>query len=230
MMIALLKIVVLVVALVGRVSAGSFTTTWYTGAACAVPSQTMPSQTMEWTSGECVAANPGPGFFGDPEFPQALAASNPALAPAYMKVTCAAGVATIEHFSDAACTAANEISAEDIDAATAGLVRGPMVAGFEGIGMAGMANCVSAAASGISGFGVAAEEPVCGGVVLTMDEVRHCHVRTLPALHHASDPKSVGAHRHAPASQLSSGGWRTARLEKKPKPGQTQRLLTGEIL
>ena len=80
-MITLLKIVVLIVALVGRVSAGSFTTTWYNGAACAVPSQTMPSQTIEWTSGECAAANPGPGFFGDPEFLQALAASNPAVAP-----------------------------------------------------------------------------------------------------------------------------------------------------
>eukprot|EP01043_Picozoa_sp_COSAG02_P002343 COSAG02_NODE_54_length_43941_cov_54.857990_19_plen_367_part_00 len=218
------------------VYAGSFTTTEYDGPGCVDGQQSTSrggQSTVEWTSGECAACPDNcPGAFGDAEFLQALAAGNPAVAPAYMKVTCAAGVATTEHFSDAACTAANKISAEDIEAAVVNLVAPVIVEEFDETGMTGMADCVTVSATGFAGVSVTSAQPVCGGVAVTTDRVRRCNATSaashLRVLHGQSNRMS--GHRYAPASQLSGGGWRAACLEKKPQVGLTQLLLSKERL
>lgn len=161
---------------VAVVHTGSFTMTDYDGPGCLDGHQSTsrgePS-TVEWTSGECAACPDScPGAFGDAEFLQALAASNLPVAPTYMKVTCAAGVATTEHFSDATCTAANKISAKDIETALANLVEAEQVGGFEEMGMTGMADCVTVSATGFAGVSVTSTQPVCGGVAVTTDRVR----------------------------------------------------------
>jgi hypothetical protein len=186
------------VVLVGGVCTGSFTTTMYIGAGCAVPETecgpddvnlpadgsacargdvTNVTRTVEWTRGECVAwPGSSPGVLGPADALELLqAAGHLAVGPAYMKVEWAGGVATIEHFSDAACTAANKISAEDIHAAIADFARSQIVAEYDDIGLPEMADCVTASATGIAGVSVTPAEPVCGGVALTIDRVRHCH-------------------------------------------------------
>ena len=184
------------VALIGGACTGSFTMTVYTGAGCTVPRTecgpddvnlpadgsacasgdvTNASQTVEWISGECVRCPSScPGAFGDADFLQALAASDPAVAPAYMKVTWAASVATVEYFSDASCTAPDKISAENIHAATAHLLRARVVAEFDELMIPGLNDCITASATGFAGD-VASAEPVCGGSGVTIDRVRHCH-------------------------------------------------------
>ena len=143
---ALSKIAVAAVALVGGASAGTLTSTDYEGAGCTtratecgaddvnLPDEDTcgdscdcaaedvtekPLGAVEWTSGECVSCT------GDdcvwPLIPQ----DGPMLEdlrangadPSYAKVTCANGVTTVEHFSDAQCTAANKVSNEAITAA-----------------------------------------------------------------------------------------------------------------
>lgn len=210
------------------VYAGSFTQTAFDGPSCVDGQQSTsrgaPS-TVEWTSGDCAACPDNcVGPLGDAEFLQALAAGNPAVTPAYMKVTCAAGVATIEHFSDAACTAANKIPAEDIEAAVVNLVSTEFSQEFDGMG-ANVGDCMTVSATGVAGLRVTSAQPVCGGVTWTFDPVRHCDTASVAS--HLSmlfgQSNRTPGHRNALVRQRSGGGWRTACLEKKPQLGLTHR-------
>ena len=175
------------------VYAGSFTTTYYDGPGCVDGQQstsrgTPSTRTVEWTSGECAACPDNcPGALGDADFLQFLAVGNPPVAPTYMKVTCEAGVATTEHFSDAACTAANKIPAEDVEAAAANFVESEMANEFEDTGMTGMADCMTVSATGIAGLRVTSANPVCGGVALSTDQVRHCDTASVASHLSCSD-------------------------------------------
>ncbi len=196
--------------LAGGVHAGSFTTTEYDGPGCVDGQQSTsrgrPS-TVEWTSGECAACPDNcPSAFGDPEALQLLAAGNPAIVPAYMKVTCAAGVTTIEHFSDAACTAANKIPAEDIEAAVVNLVASDIFREYDDIGMTGMTDCVTVSLTGLAGVSVTSAVPVCGGVAVTTDLVRRCDaISAASHLNVLRGSDRTSGHRYAPGSHASSG-------------------------
>ena len=82
-----------------------------------------PRFVVHWTSGECVTCSTADGTTEckwpyvdtSDDMYSALAAHGADLA--YAKITCANGVATVEHFSDAGCTAANKVSNGDVTAA-----------------------------------------------------------------------------------------------------------------
>jgi hypothetical protein len=86
----------------------------------------VPADTIYWNSGECMPCPSNPDQWGYPFFfcngtddqvSQTLLAQR--ISPRYTKVSCAvdgAG-ATIEHFSDATCTAANKVSGIELDMA-----------------------------------------------------------------------------------------------------------------
>ena len=127
---ALSKIAVAAVALVGGASAGTITSTYYEGAGCttrftecgaddvnlpdpdtcgdscdcaAEDVTEKPPGAAEWTSGECVSCTGDdcewPFFPQDDDMMVGLRANG--ADPSYAKVTCANGVTTVEHFSDA---------------------------------------------------------------------------------------------------------------------------------
>ena len=122
-------------ALNGGASAGSLTSTLYEdsqcairatecglddvnmpadGSDCAVADVTnKPAETALWVSGECMSCPAGeecafPFFDMQHAVGQAMVAQG--VNPAYAKITCTGGVATVEHFSDAECTEANKVS------------------------------------------------------------------------------------------------------------------------
>ena len=133
------KVALGVAPLIGGSSAGSLTSTVYQDSQCAVrmtecgldnvnmPADgsdcaaadvtNVPARTAQWVSGECMTCPAGEECafpFLQLEGIQGLAAY-----PAYPKITCTDGVATVEHFSDAECTEANKVSN---DALTAGVI------------------------------------------------------------------------------------------------------------
>ena len=85
-----------------------------------------PAEVIQWTSGECITCSEADGTTecmwpfvdtSDEEMYPGMVARG--VDPAYAKITCANGVATVEHFSDAGCTAANKVSNADITTAFA---------------------------------------------------------------------------------------------------------------
>lgn len=86
----------------------------------------VPGETISWTSGECMPCPSNPDQWGypfffcngtDDHFSQTLLAQG--ISPRYTKVACTVNGtgATIEHFSDATCTAANKVSGAELDSA-----------------------------------------------------------------------------------------------------------------
>lgn len=133
MMVVVVNTFVLAVALmIGATTAqtGTFSFTSYSDAECATQfDPPLPTETSEWTSGECATCSGEVGectypFFNTGDDSYAALVANGA-DPAYAKVTCANGVVTVEHFSDAECTNANKVSPDDINNAHAILVGGP---------------------------------------------------------------------------------------------------------
>jgi len=107
---------------------------------CAADDVTVkPADAVQWTSGECITCSEADGTTecnwpfldtSDDEIYPAMVAQG--VDPAYAKITCANGVATVEHFSDAGCTAANKVNNADIStayqAAMLGMLQGNPVA------------------------------------------------------------------------------------------------------
>eukprot|EP01043_Picozoa_sp_COSAG02_P031725 COSAG02_NODE_2084_length_9892_cov_47.719085_2_plen_265_part_00 len=131
-----------------------------------------PADVVQWTSGECVTCSEADGstecnypFFdtSDDMYP-AMVAQGADMA--YAKVTCANGVATIEHFSDAECTDANKVSNADITTA----MQAYFAAEFAGMPY-GMGACINVDVDMMSGVNI--EGSHCDEVtVMSMDEVR----------------------------------------------------------
>ena len=179
---ALSKIAVAAVALVGGASAGNITSTAYDGAGCTTPNADDIPRVYEWTSGECVSCT---GYHCEwPFFPQDFIDDifRPNGAdPSYAKVTCANGVTTIEHFSDAECTAANKVSNEAITAAYSAVVAQsyaevPLL--FPQNGTADLRACVTATLNAMSGVDISGSH--CDTWMLwSLDEVR---VLSLPRM------------------------------------------------
>ena len=197
---ALSKIAVAAVALVGGASAGTITSTYYEGAGCTTRATECgaddvnlpdpdtcgdscdcaaedvtekPPRIYEWTSGECVSCT------GDdcewPLFPQdfidEMLRANGA-DPSYAKVTCANGVTTIEHFSDAECTAANKVSNEAITAAFSAAMAGQFAE------MGDLGACITFTFNAMSGVDISGSH--CDSIItMSLDEVR---VLSLPRM------------------------------------------------
>eukprot|EP01043_Picozoa_sp_COSAG02_P030877 COSAG02_NODE_1993_length_10163_cov_11.874006_4_plen_261_part_00 len=135
----LFRIAAVVAALSGRAAAGSITSTFFLDSACTIRDTecgahnvnlnattgecalsdvtNKPSDTTEWISGECIACHAGetciyPLFNMNSSDGVALASQG--ISPEYAKITCTAGVVTVEHFSDAECTLANKVSNDEL--------------------------------------------------------------------------------------------------------------------
>ena len=200
---ALSKIAVAAVALVGGASAGTITSTYYEGAGCttrftecgaddvnlpdpdtcgdscdcaAEDVTEEPPEAVEWTSGECVSCTGDdckwPFFPQDDDMMVGLRANG--ADPSYAKVTCANGVTTVEHFSDAECTAANKVSNEAITAAYS--AAWPATQDFAELGDLGA--CVTVTFNAMSGVDISGSH--CDTMMShSLDEVR---VLSLPRM------------------------------------------------
>ena len=191
-------------AVIGGASAGSITSVAYTDAQCTVRDTecgaddvnlpengncdvadvtNKPAKTEQWVSGECARCPDGgdcgfPYFKMDDSMGQALAAQG--VNPAYAKITCAGGVATIEHFSDAECTAANKVSNDELTAGLTAAMRGML-----GDMQAGMADCLNLE---VFQSGVDISDTHCDTILaMSWDEVR-------PRLSGTSSPRQMRRH------------------------------------
>jgi hypothetical protein len=203
---ALSKIAVAAVALIGGASAGTITITNYEGAGCTtrttecgahdvkLPDQEtcgdtcdcpaedvteVPPATSEWTSGECVLCTGDdctwPYFAQNGTTLDILRAYG--VDPSYAKVTCANGVTTVQHFSDAECTAANKVSNEAIAAA----LSAELTTMLDSLGMDEVGPCITSTINMMSGVDISGS--YCDTLMSSsLDEVRvlslpHMHVR-----------------------------------------------------
>ena len=195
------KIAVAAVALVGGASAGTIATTGYEGAGCTTRETECgaddvnlpdpdtcgdscdcaaedvteePPETVEWTSGECVSCTGDdckwPFFPQDDDMMVGLRANG--ADPSYAKVTCANGATTIEHFSDAECTAANKVSNEAITAAFSAAMAGQFAV------MGDLGACITITFNAMSGVDISGSH--CDSIITaSLDEVR---VLSLPRM------------------------------------------------
>jgi hypothetical protein len=192
-------------ALIGGARAGVLTTTAYTDSQCTVRATEcgahnaalpadgsdcdptdmtdIPVTTTEWVSGECAACSgltdeacSYPFFDMSDEEGQALLAHG--VNPAFAKITCTAGVATVEHFSDPECTAANRVTNDEI---TTGLraVMNDMLAAQNMPPQ--MQECLTIELDFQSGIGISGThcDPI---TTMTWDEVRHRFLTTTRAM------------------------------------------------
>ena len=131
----------------------------------------VPARTTQWVSGECAACPAGedcpfPFFDIQGGTGQQLVAQG--VNPAYAKITCMGGVATVEHFSDAECTEANKVSN---DALTTGLTTVMMDLLSANAGMAALLPCLNVEIDFQSGVSISGTH--CDTVTaMSFDEVR----------------------------------------------------------
>ena len=134
----------------------------------------VPPATSEWTSGECVLCTGDdctwPYFAQNGTTLDILRAYG--VDPSYAKVTCANGVTTVQHFSDAECTAANKVSNEAITAAFSAAMAGQFAE------MGDLGACITFTFNAMSGVDISGSH--CDSIITSsLDEVR---VLSLPRM------------------------------------------------
>jgi hypothetical protein len=171
-----------------------------------------PAEVIHWTSGECITCSSADGTTecnwpfidtSDDEFyPQVVAQG---VDPAYAKITCANGVATVEHFSDAGCTAANKVSSADLAAAFQAVYA-------EIMAESPMGACLSIEENVLSGVNIQGSH--CDEIMsMTADEVRLASPACGP-----DPPASFSCMQSGPTCALRSacGLWPCARHASPP--------------
>ena len=135
----------------------------------------IPSDSIAWESGVCVPPCTGrecnwPFISADDDIGQMLASQG--VDATYTKITCADGATIVEHFSDAACTAASKVSGDELNAAVVAGFNQMMTEQLAGSGMEGILDCMHVDLDLMSGVSISGTH--CDTVVsMSFDEVRH---------------------------------------------------------
>lgn len=147
----------------------------YNGDECAEEDITIiPSDSIAWESGVCVPPCTGrecnwPFISADDDIGQMLASQG--VDATYTKITCADGATIVEHFSDAACTAASKVSGDELNAAVVAGFNQMMTEQLAGSGMEGILDCMHVDLDLMSGVSISGTH--CDTVVSrSFDEVR----------------------------------------------------------